>query len=324
VCGWLHRLPALRSRIQKRDTALASAITAILVLPVFRWFLALTKAVGAGSPVLGSTSSARPRALASATGGALVRLRYAFSGTIAMLSDGILQLHGLRMVPRFFVLLLAVVALPIPAWTIDRAGDSLPEPAHVLVAIFENHSFDQIINSSKAPFINYLASKGALFVQSFAVSHPSQPNYFALFSGSTQGVRDNEDHTFDAPCLASELVAAGKSFAGYVEAGSPRKHNPWESFTTARATERDFDEFPTDFRLLPTVSFVIPRLHHDMHDGSVSRGDAWLRDHLGAYAEWAKSHGSLFIITFDEDDDTAGNHIPTIIYGAHVRRTTTC
>jgi hypothetical protein len=56
----------------------------------------------------------------------------------------------------------------------------------------------------------------------------------------------------------------------------------------------------------------------------VSRGDAWLRDHLGAYAEWAKSHGSLFIITFDEDDDTAGNHIPTIIYGAHVRRTTTC
>jgi acid phosphatase len=77
-------------------------------------------------------------------------------------------------------------------------------------------------NSSKAPFINYLASKGALFVQSFAVSHPSQPNYFALFSGSTQGVRDNEDQTFDAPCLASELVAAGKSFAGYVEAGSPQ------------------------------------------------------------------------------------------------------
>lgn len=323
MCGWLHRLPALRSRIQKRDTALASAITAILVLPVFRWFLALTKAVGAGSPVLGSTSSARGRSQAGATGGALVRLRYAFSGTIAMLSDGILQLHGLRMVPRFFVLLLAVVALPIPAWTIDRAGDSLPEPAHVLVAIFENHSFDQI-KFKQSAFHQLSGVEGRPVCAILCCVAPQSTKLFALFSGSTQGVRDNEDHTFDAPCLASELVAAGKSFAGYVEAGSPRKHNPWESFTTARATERDFDEFPTDFRLLPTVSFVIPRLHHDMHDGSVSRGDAWLRDHLGAYAEWAKSHGSLFIITFDEDDDTAGNHIPTIIYGAHVRRTTTC
>jgi hypothetical protein len=27
----------------------------------------------------------------------------------------------------------------------------------------------------------------------------------------------------------------------------------------------------------------------------------------------------LLIVTFDEDDDNAENHIPTIIYGAHVR-----
>ena len=33
----------------------------------------------------------------------------------------------------------------------------------------------------------------------------------------------------------------------------------------------------------------------------------------------AKTCNSLLIITFDEDDDSAKNHIPTIIYGAHVR-----
>ena len=188
-----------------------------------------------------------------------------------------------------------------------------------MVVVLENHSFDQIINPNIAPFIFQLATGGALFVHAFAVSHPSQPNYFVLFSGSTQGITDNRDYTFDVPNLASALTAVGKSFIGYVEAGSPRNHNPWESFISARRTERDFSDFPTDFRRLPTVSFVIPRLDNDMHDGSVRRGDAWLRVHLGPYAEWAKTHNSLLIVTFDEDDDNADNHIATIIYGAHVR-----
>ena len=56
-----------------------------------------------------------------------------------------------------------------------------------------------------------------------------------------------------------------------------------------------------------------------MHDGSVSDGDTWLKVHLGAYAEWAKTQNSLLIVTFDEDDNGAKNHIPTIIYGAGVR-----
>jgi phosphatidylinositol-3-phosphatase len=67
------------------------------------------------------------------------------------------------------------------------------------------------------------------------------------------------------------------------------------------------------------VSFVIPGLYNDMHDGSVRDGDAWLKAHLGAYADWAKTHNSLLIVTFDEDDNGAKNHIPTIIYGARVR-----
>ena len=187
------------------------------------------------------------------------------------------------------------------------------------MVVLENRSFDKIIDSHRAPFIRHLATDGALFVNAFAVSHPSQPNYFALFSGSTQGVSDNEDHTFNEPTLAGALNSAGKSFAGYVEAGSPRKHNPWESFVNARATERTFSEFPRDFTRLPTISFVIPNLDHDMHDGSVRGGDTWLKLNLGGYAEWAKMSNSLLIVTFDEEYDSAKNRIPTIIYGAHVR-----
>ncbi|TMM34101.1 MAG: hypothetical protein E6F99_22665 [Actinobacteria bacterium] len=57
-----------------------------------------------------------------------------------------------------------------------------------------------------------------LFSQSFAVAHPSEPNYLALFSGSTQGVTDDScPHTFGAANLGQELIGAGLAFAGYCE-----------------------------------------------------------------------------------------------------------
>jgi hypothetical protein len=214
---------------------------------------------------------------------------------------------------------LAAGVLSFPVHAAPAADNKLPQLDHVIVVILENHSPNEIIRSDRAPFIHSLAMGGAMFVNAFAVSHPSQPNYFALFSGSTQGVRDDKDYTFDAPNLASALQAARRSFIGYVETGSPRKHNPWQSFASARATERNMKEFPSDFKRLPTVSFVIPDLQNDMHDGSVRRGDNWLKVHLGPYAQWAKTHNSLLIVLFDEDDDSAENRVPTIFYGAHVR-----
>src|SRR3954452_24983748 len=65
----------------------------------------------------------------------------------------------------------------------------LPHYDHVLVVILENHSFNQIFERADAPFLRALRKKGAIFTRSFGVTHPSQPNYFALFSGSSQGVR---------------------------------------------------------------------------------------------------------------------------------------
>src|SRR5438105_2474857 len=68
-----------------------------------------------------------------------------------------------------------------------HAGSMIPgvaSPAHVVIVIEENRSYSEIIGSSSAPYINSLASQGALFTQSFAVTHPSEPNYLAFFSGS--------------------------------------------------------------------------------------------------------------------------------------------
>jgi len=72
--------------------------------------------------------------------------------------------------------------------TIDEVpavAASIPAPAHVIVVMEENHGYAEIIGSGQAPYINTLATQGALFTNSFAITHPSQPNYLALFSGSS-------------------------------------------------------------------------------------------------------------------------------------------
>ncbi len=221
-----------------------------------------------------------------------------------------------------------------PSATTGTQSAAVPEPAHTVVVVMENHSYSDIIGNSAAPFINTLARRGALLTRSYAVTHPSEPNYLALFSGSTQGIADDGcPYRFSTPNLAADLIAAGKSFAGYAEdlpgPGSPacsagdyaRKHVPWADFSNVPGSvSLPFTSFPaTDFARLPTVSFVIPNLCHDMHDCSVAVGDAWLRAHLGGYADWAMSHDSLLILTWDEDDGSQANQITTIFAGQRVR-----
>lgn len=194
-----------------------------------------------------------------------------------------------------------------------------PKYEHIVVVVMENHSFEQIAQPGAAPYLQKLARNGALFENSHGVAHPSQPNYLALFSGSTHGIRDDGFHEIAAPNLADRLHAVGKAFSGFAEAGSPRKHNPWESFNDAKLAGKSLNKFPSDYARLPAVSFVIPSLANDMHDGTVVRADAWLKAHLRTYANWSRKHNSLLIVTFDEDDYGLENRIFTVFYGAGVK-----
>src|SRR5690349_14259526 len=138
-------------------------------------------------------------------------------------------------------LLTAVLSWPVAACS------QIPLFDHVVVVVMENHSQSEIIgNTAKAPYINSLASDGANFTQSFAVEHPSEPNYLDLFSGSNQGVTDDScPHTFSTANLGAQFIEAGLSFSGYSEdlpsVGSTvctsglyaRKHNPWVNFTVS-------------------------------------------------------------------------------------------
>ena len=217
---------------------------------------------------------------------------------------------------------------------VGRSAGSLPRPSHVVVVIFENKGRAQLFD--RAPYLARLAATGAGFVHSHGIAHPSQPNYVALLSGSTHGVRDDScpQDLGAKPNLARQLIDAGYTFAGYSEsmpaagftgcsaAGGlyQRKHNPWADFGNIPASDnRRYTGFPTDLSRLPTVSFVVPNMCHDMHSCPVSAGDRWAGRNLPRYVHWARSHHSLLVVTFDEDDNTTANHIPTFLVGPMVK-----
>jgi acid phosphatase len=223
--------------------------------------------------------------------------------------------------------LLAMLLVAQPA-----LSGELPRPDHIVIVIEENKSFSQIIGNRQAPYINELARRGALFTRSYGVTHPSQPNYLALFSGTTRGISSNTcPLDLGGENLATSLLAKGLSFVSYSESmpgpgyagciwgAYMRKHNPVANWKELAAYNQPFSAFPSDYTQLPTVAFVVPDQRNDMHDGSIAQGDAWLRRNIGAYAQWAMKHNSLLIVTWDEDDGSSGNRIATIFVGAMVK-----
>jgi hypothetical protein len=215
-------------------------------------------------------------------------------------------------------------------------------PAHIVVVVMENRSYADIVHNRTAPYLNELLEQSASYSDFHAEAHPSLPNYLALFSGSTHRLRsDSCHHQFRSESLADEVLDAGLSYTSYAESlprvgyagcAAPgyrrippsmyeyvRIRAPWTAFSDIPADlNQPFTSFPPDYSRLPVLSFVIPNLQDSMHSGSVSRGDHWLAIHIGAYATWAHRHHSWLVITWDEDDYRADNHIPTIITGAGI------
>ncbi len=194
---------------------------------------------------------------------------------------------------------------------------------HVWIIVMENHSYGQLMGSDQAPFLNELAGEFGAATDYHGVGRPSEPNYLALISGSTQGVTDDGVHDITAPTVLDQLEQAGHTWAVYAENVPPncfrgatahdgpdgsgtyaRKHEPAISFTgisgdpvrCARIT--DFSHFSVD---AADFNLIVPNQCHDMHDCSVARGDAWLRSFVPQITGSAAfADGGLLVVTFDE------------------------
>lgn len=209
--------------------------------------------------------------------------------------------------------------------------------SHITVIMMENVPYESAIGSGDAPFLNALAARGALFTNSHGVAHPSEPNYLALFSGSTQGVTSDAcPLAFDGDNLAAQLSAHGLTFAGYAEdapvSGNPcfadpsssvssgylywRKHVPWADFNNA--PNGAAQAYAPGVNLNNAVNFIVPNICNDMHDCGVATGDAWLAENVPAIESYDASNAGLLVVTFDEGVDSAANHIVTILDGPMV------
>jgi acid phosphatase len=215
-------------------------------------------------------------------------------------------------------------------------AERLPRPDHVVMVIEENRGYSQIMDQrNSGSYIHALAKRGMLFTQSYGVTHPSQPNYLALFAGSTFDVTSNAcGYSFTTDNLATALLDKHLSFASYAESlpavgdlscksdAYQRKHNPitnWQGTRLSAEMNLPFSTFPQDFSKLPTVSFVIPDQDNDMHDGSFTAADEWLKTHIDPYVEWAFKHNSLLILTWDEDSGKENNQVVTLFIGPMVK-----
>ena len=217
--------------------------------------------------------------------------------------------------------------------TTTTPGTSNGAPDHVVVVVMENYGYNKIIGGAAAPYTNLLAAQGALFTNSYAVSHPSEPNYLSMYSGSTHGT-DGSDNCLaglTSTSLGGEAKAGGISIKGFFEGlgtGNPDtnnglyvcRHNPMAQFSDSAGLSTDFTNFPTDYSQLPKISMVVPNTVDDMHDQGVGPGDSWLQLHIDSYAQWAKTHNSLLIVTWDEADLTVtSNQVATIFVGQSVK-----
>ncbi|MGC2786026.1 MAG: alkaline phosphatase family protein, partial [Roseiarcus sp.] len=208
-------------------------------------------------------------------------------------------------------------------------SNGVPAYSHIVVVVEENTNYDEIAGNTAAPYINSLMAGGANLTNFDALTHPSQPNYFALYAGSTFGTTDDNSYSEPDPTLYTILKGAGLTFGGYVDeggGGSDFNHDPWVSFPEGRSVQTDFTSFPSlfpsgNYASLPSVSYVIPSITDDMHSGTIAQADTWLQQNLSAYAQWAKANNSLLVVVWDESDDSSSqttNQIPALLYGANI------
>jgi acid phosphatase len=223
--------------------------------------------------------------------------------------------------------------------TASPSSVALPTFPNVWIVVLENKDYDRVVNTDDLPYIKGLVDRFGLATQSYGVARPSQPNYLALFSGSTHGVDDNDNHDIDAPTIADQIEASGRTWREYAEnrppdcfAGSSasggrdgpgtyeRKHAPAISFDSIRtdtvrcANLVDLSAFrPADV----DYSLIVPNQCHSAHDCRMRDADTWLSGFLPKIIESdAFAAGGLLVLTFDEDDagdDPNGGRIATIV-----------
>jgi phosphatidylinositol-3-phosphatase len=208
----------------------------------------------------------------------------------------------------------------------------------ILVIMEENHSTGQVFPGGM-PYLWQLARRYVFATGWHAITHPSLPNYLAIFSGSAfndpQDCSPGPGCTYPGPSVFGQALALGRTARSYEES-MPQpcdhadsgeyavRHNPW-AYIPGEAAECRSGDLPagtpsggalvSDVRrgALPTVGLITPNLIHDAHDGTLAQADAWLRRWMPVLMsgpDWRDGRLAV-VVTFDEGDPV--NQVPFVV-----------
>jgi phosphatidylinositol-3-phosphatase len=190
------------------------------------------------------------------------------------------------------------------------APSPTPAAKHVFVIVLENTSYQLAL---RQPYIASVAKQYAVATSYSSVASPSLPNYLAMTSGSTWGIRDDLYHRLPAGGVGSQLSDAGISWKAYMEGFTgdcfnsaypyALKHNPFAYYGGAcPANVVPMTDLATDLNGdTPQLSWITPGLCNDGHDCGVGAADRWLAQvvpQITSSSAW-QQNGVLFI-TWDE------------------------
>lgn len=217
---------------------------------------------------------------------------------------------------------------------------------HVYVIVLENASYSALVGNTGAPYLNGLIAKYALSTDYYGVAHPSQPNYLAMFSGSTQGITDDANHDVSATNLADQLEAAGKTwrvfaqdypgncFTGATKAGTgegigaagtyARKHNPAISFADISSDPTRCANITNLAAFDPAAAsyeLIVPNECNDMHSCPVAVADSFLSTFVPRIISSPAFANSVLFITTDEGEGNSngGGQVATVVVSPLVK-----
>jgi acid phosphatase len=208
----------------------------------------------------------------------------------------------------------------------------------ILVIMEENHSTEEVFPAGM-PYLWHLARRYGYASDYTAITHPSLPNYLAIFTGSA--FNDPPDCSpgpgcsYPGPSVFGQALAVGKTARAYQESmpapcdhsdsgNYAVRHNPWAYIPAEAAACRAGDvpagtpsggALVSDVRAgtMPNPGLLTPNLIHDAHDATLGQADAWLRQWIPVIMsgpDWRHQRLAIAVV-FDEGDNT--NQVPFVL-----------
>jgi hypothetical protein len=203
--------------------------------------------------------------------------------------------------PRLRTQLAVLTALTLATPLSGPAGAKNGPVRRVFVYVMENTSFNDVVGSPDAPYLNSLVKRYALATSYTATSHASLGNYLAMTSGQPPNPAIASDCFFyggplciqDVPNIADQLEAKHRTWRGYMDSmprpcahtaentveqsqtGYSPRHNPFVYYRSimsnpARCAKHvvPLTELWRDQRrrTVPDYAFITPDTCHDGHD----------------------------------------------------------